>query len=107
MTDVVVAADPLISLEQAKAHLRVDHDDDDILIQLYMDGAHARALDYCNRCDWPEGDRSRSAFRAAVLLILGDLYAFRETAQVGSVSSEIRMNPAASALIDPYRNLRV
>lgn len=104
MTDVVaVEAEPLVTLDQAKQHLRVDHDDDDTLIQLYMNAAHGRALEYCNRCDWPAAERARAAFLAAVLLIIGDLYASRDSGGAGAV----KIHPAAAALIDPYRLLRV
>ncbi|WP_298698193.1 head-tail connector protein [uncultured Brevundimonas sp.] len=114
MTDVIdppadepTPETPLVSLAQAKAHLRVDHNDDDVLIQAYVDAAFGAALDYCNRAELPEGPRVSAVWFAAVLLMVGDLYAFRETAQVGSVSSEIAMHPSARALLDPYRMLRV
>lgn len=41
--------------------------------------------------------------RAALLLMVGDLYANRETAQVGSVASRIPMSMTVAALIEPYR----
>lgn len=42
MTVTVTAApDPLVTLEQAKAHLRVDHSDDDTLIGTYIAAASA------------------------------------------------------------------
>jgi uncharacterized phage protein (predicted DNA packaging) len=104
---VVTATGPLFSLVEAKLHLRIDHDDDDVLIEAYADAAVSHVLQYCNIATVPAGDGPTAAFRAAALLMLGDLYAYRETGQVGSVSSPIQVSAAARALIDPYRWLRV
>lgn len=41
--------------------------------------------------------------KAAVLLIVGDLYAFRESAQSGSVSGEIKVSATVSALLANHR----
>lgn len=43
------------------------------------------------------------AILAAILLMVGDLYAFRETAQVGSIAGKIPMSPAVENLLAPYR----
>lgn len=43
-----------------------------------------------------------AAIRAAILLMLGDLYANRERQIVGTITTE---NPAAAALLGPYRVL--
>lgn len=104
---VVTETGPLFSLNEAKQHLRVDHDDDDSLIGAYADAAVSHVLQYCNISTVPAGDGPVSAFKAAALLMLGDLYSYRETGQVGSVSSPIQVSAAARALIDPYRWLRV
>lgn len=46
--------------------------------------------------------------KAAILLMVGDLYAFRETAQVGSTAAAaIPMSMTVSALIAPYRRVGV
>jgi uncharacterized phiE125 gp8 family phage protein len=44
--------------------------------------------------------------RHAILLHLGDLYAFRETAIVGSISGEIAVSATVENLIAPYRHWR-
>lgn len=41
--------------------------------------------------------------KAATLLMVGDLYAFRETAQVGSVAGVIPTSTTVDALLAPYR----
>lgn len=104
---VVTETGPLFSLEEAKQHLRVDFDDDDALIEIYASAAVSRALQYCNLAVVPAGDLPVAAFRAAALMLLGDLYAYRETGQVGSVSSPIQVSASIQALLDPYRVLRV
>ncbi|WP_292039039.1 MULTISPECIES: head-tail connector protein [unclassified Brevundimonas] len=104
---VVTETGPLFSLEEAKQHLRVDFDDDDALIETYADAAVSHVLQYCNLSTVPAGEGPAAAFRAAALMMLGDLYAYRETGQVGSVSSPIQISATAKALLAPYRWLRV
>lgn len=104
---VVTETGPLFSLEEAKQHLRVESADDDALIATYADAAVSNALQYCNLSLVPIGDRPLAAFKAAALLMLGDLYAYRETGQIGSVSSPIHVSASAKALLAPYRMLRV
>lgn len=96
---VVTQTGPLFTLAEAKEHLRVDHEDDDVLIQTYADAAVARVLQYCNIATVPSGDIPEAAFKVAALIALGDIYANREPAMHDG--SAIRM------LIDPYRWLRV
>jgi len=89
-----------VDLAMAKRHLRVDHDDDDELIEQYLNAAAAWALKYCNRSEVPDG--AAAQFDAATLLMLGDLYEHHEIS-VDAYSE----NPAARRLIDPFRLLRV
>jgi len=187
MTVVVVeqrADEPLIELDLVKAHLRVDHGDDDDLILLYqsaiegwLDGPAGwlgRALgpqtlraDLCvsgafdavtlpcapivavssllaierdgterpldpaawvltaNRVRPAAGERWPAnrliaeyeagyveaalprAIAAAMLLLIGDLYANRETAVVGTVAMDLKMTASAEALLFPYRTWHV
>lgn len=181
---VVVVTPPThgLDLDLVKAHLRVDHDDDDALIGAYVDAAvshidgphgwldravwpqtlelrqdvfgsptrlpygpataitsvkyvdpngteqtlasnqyvltSAGDLDLAYNAAWPtlrgdaEGVRIRyaagyaslpPAILSAVLLMVGDLYAFRETAQVGSVAGRIPMSTAVEQLLAPFR----
>ena len=79
-------------------------------------------LDLAYSASWPnlrgdaEGVRIRytagfaslpPAILSAVLLMVGDLYAFRETAQVGSVAGRIPMSAAVENLLAPFRNWSV
>lgn len=101
---VVTDTGPLFSLEEAKAHLRVDHGDDDALIGTYSDAAVASVLQYCNLALVPNTDGAVAAFKAAALLVLGDFFANREAVVAGTTFA-----PSATAqnLVNPYRWLRV
>lgn len=96
---VVTDTGPLFTLDEVKAHLRVDGSDEDALIAMYADAAVSRVLQYCNLELVPPGQLAFAAFRAAALLATGELYANREPAFVEG--SAIRN------LVNPYRWLRV
>lgn len=96
---VVTATGPLFTLNEAKAHLRVDHEDDDAIIGTYSDAAVASVLQYCNLATVPDGEIPEAAFKAAALIALAGLYDDR------APSAEMPLS--VRQLIDPYRWLRV
>jgi hypothetical protein len=100
---VVTGTEALFTIEEAKAHLVVETSDDDALIETYSNAAVASVLQYCNLSLVPDGPIPEAAFKAAALLVLGDLYANRETSCAGTVT----VSQTARCLIDPYRWLRV
>lgn len=179
---VITAPTHGISLTTVKAHLRVDHTDDDTLIGYYVDAvvshidgpkgwldravfpqtlelrqdvfdsptelpygpptsitsvkyldengaeqtlasnqyvlSNAGKLELAYNISWPnirgdvEGVRVRyvvgyatlpPAILAAILLMVGDLYAFRETTVTGTIASRIPMSTAVETLLAPYR----
>ncbi|MBP6861350.1 MAG: phage gp6-like head-tail connector protein [Neisseriaceae bacterium] len=99
----------VISLDQAKLHLRVDGDDEDEVIKVYLGAAQSASARYLNRSIISdEGDRvgetdlvATDDVRAAILLTLGHLYANRENEIVGSITSSLKF--AAVNLLTPYR----
>ncbi|WP_165837574.1 head-tail connector protein [Zavarzinia aquatilis] len=96
---------PIVSLQQAKDHLCVDFDDDDDLIALYIAAAETGLLQYCRIDAVPSG--AEAVFQAAALLVVGDLYGYRETVQTGGTSTPIALTPNVLWLVGPHRMLRV
>lgn len=99
---IVLTTGPLLTLEDAKAHLHVEGSDEDELITLYADAAVMSCLTWCDLKLVPQG--AEPLFRAAALLNLGDLYANRESVVAGQTFG---INPTAQALLQAYRPYRV
>lgn len=105
----------LIDIDTAKMHLRVDSEEEDDLIALYLAAAEASAVEFLNRNVYAnqaaleaaaEPVEARpmvinGAVQAAMLLILGHLYANRENTLVGVSAQELPMG--AHSLLWPYR----
>lgn len=85
----------LISLSEAKEHLKVENSDEDALIQLYINAAIDYIGNFLNLENYPYA----ASLKAAALLIVGDLYENREA----GVEKEIKPNPAVINLMFPYR----
>ena len=110
---------PIISIEMALAHLHEDPGVADGLIALYVSASVQSASDYLGRkiyatnddmtaavLDGTAGDDPiviNDAVRAAILLILGKLYAFREDVVVGTSSSVMELPSGSKQLLFPYR----
>lgn len=99
---VILTTGPLVTLEEAKTHLRVEDSDQDTLIESYTDAAVLSCLNYSDRQLVPQG--AEAAFKAASLLMLGDLFSTRETVIKGQAYG---VSPVISALLNPYRTFRV
>lgn len=94
-----------LTLPEALAHLRADAGLEDDLITLYASAAEQAAIDYLNRqvyatqaaLDADQANAGESpmvinfAVKAAMLLILGHLYANREDAVVGATAAALPM----------------
>lgn len=101
----------MIDLPIVKAHLRVDHDDEDALIEGYRDAALSAFEAWTNRTlvD-PEGTLPdpvgnallmTKAIRQGALMLIGHWYSDKESVVIGGVAVELPM--ATSALWKPHR----
>lgn len=104
---MMTVVDGLFSLEEAKQHLSVEHDDDDGLIKIYADAAVSAALGYASRPAVPDDPKAVAVFKAAALLMLGDLYATRETERDTGNVAAIAVPMSARFLLNPWRLLSV
>lgn len=107
----------LIDLPTAKLHLRIDGSDEDVILALYIGAAEQSALDYIGRQVYADADTLAAAvlagtggtspivvndaIKAAILLILGHLYANRENVATGFSVAELPMG--ARSLLQPCR----
>lgn len=105
----------IVTLDQVKKHLHVDHDCEDDLITLYLNAAEDQAAKFMNRKVYASqdaiaaagdaaGDRPivmNDSIRAAVLLTVGHLYANREENVTGTIVSELKTG--VQSLLMPYR----
>ena len=105
----------MIDLPIVKAHLRVDHDDEDALIEGYRDAALSAFETWTNRTlvdpaeslPDPVGNAlwmSKSIQQGALLLI-GHWYGSREAVVIGTITAELPM--ATNALWKPHRWVNV
>lgn len=111
---------PLLDIDLVKSHLRVDDTDSDTLIAAYQGAAEEAIEQYLDRDIYLAGTSPTTvdgialnpAITAAILLLIGDMYADRETedsdfqrrAQPGQNSVFPRQ---VRALLAPYRVWRI
>ncbi len=107
----------LISLDIARQHCRVEQDETDELMTIYLGAAEQSAIDYLGRqvfATQQDLDTAKTAgtagenpivvnyaIRAAILLTLGHLYMNREDVVVGVSAAE--MPRGARDLLRPHR----
>ena len=89
----------MLTLTETKLHLRVDHDDEDVLIQALMTTATAACADYLNMEAADLVVAVPAPVKSAALLLVGDLYLNRES-QGGQAYHH---NPTFERLLNPYR----
>ena len=100
----------LLDLAAVKLHLRVDDTAEDALTSLYVTAAEEFAMQFLGRTIYATalaqgadtaGIVINPAIQAALLLIVGKLYACREDAVVGV--SVAQLPNGAECLLQPYR----
>lgn len=87
----------MISVIEAKEHLRIEHDLEDGLIEGLIVAATAAVMDHLDQ----ELDPLPAPVRAAILLLVGDLYANRES----QADRQLFANETFERLLAPYRKL--
>lgn len=85
----------MIDLNDAKAHLRVDNNAEDALIQNLVAAAETAVLDYLGTEVLP----SAAPVHAACLMLVGSLYENRETLS----DRPLHENRLFDRLLNPYR----
>ena len=93
----------LVSLDRAKAHLRIDADDQDEEVSLKITDASDIVIDYLKRPDhgWTDTD-APGQVQAAVLLVLGALWSQRE----GAGQNAEDLDPISPAVVSLLRRMR-
>lgn len=96
---------PILSLDEIKAHLRLDGEAEDAHLTLLSEAAEDYVSQYLDRpVPWLDAAGSvvpvPGGVRAALLLIVGDLYENREGQITGVSRAE---NPTVMCLLSPYR----
>lgn len=100
MADIVITSvGPLWDISEVKLAIHVDHDDEDTVIQAYMDAAEMAMLRFCNLSLIPMGQEA--VFKAAGFLTVGAFYDGRSGEEADGLPS------AARRLIWPYRWLPI
>lgn len=100
----------LVTLDEAKAHLRVDGDDEDTLIVLYLEMATDVVLNYVTQAedDWTDSAGENPApgvIRIAILLALGGIYQRRGgTSDSTSAVLDYYLSDPVKNLLARYRD---
>ena len=89
----------LLTLDEAKLHCRVDHNDEDSLLGALIATATTAVADYMNMDADDVDDTAPPPVKSAALLLVGTLYEQRES----QGERPYNKNPTFEALLAPYR----
>lgn len=100
----------LVTLEEASMHLRRDTDDDDALLAVYVQAASGAVLEYVGDGAYTDEAKTevRPAVKSATLLLIGDLYRFRESSGQDRIDGQHGYGYLpyyVTSLLFPYRKL--
>lgn len=96
-----------VELNEAKEHLRIDHDFMDADIILKVQAAHARVLHHLNGVEVDKlGETESALIKAAVLNVLGYLDRVRAE-EIAETQDRFWLPPSAHSLLIPLRNLGI
>lgn len=89
----------IVTCDELKAHLRIQHDEEDSLLESLLTQAQAAASDYC-RTTFEEN--APEPVRLAVLLMASHFYEYRDASDKAAYAT---MMIAFHALLYPYRSI--
>ena len=87
----------LLTLDEAKLHCRIDHNDEDSLLDALIATATTAVADYMNVTS--VDDTAPAPVKSAALLLVGSLYEQRES----QGERQFYKNPTFENLLNPYR----
>ena len=94
----------MVTLEELKAHLRIEHDDEDAYLTSLLAMAKAAAEDFCLRIFADKSTKKLpEAVRLAILLYASHFYTNRENNEMVAYQA---MTQAFQAVLWPYRDLK-
>lgn len=93
----------MITVARAKQHLRIDHSADDEYLEDLIQAATEATADYLNQTVIEAMTTAPAPVQAAVLLLVGDLYANREM----QADRQLYENETYERLLNPYRLMEV
>jgi len=87
----------MVTLDEVKAHLRIQHTEEDTLLSSLLLQAETTAKDYCRVSDF--GETTPEPVRLAVLLFASHFYECRDSSEKNAYDT---MMMAFHALLYPY-----
>lgn len=92
----------ILSVAEAKTYLRVDHDEEDDLIESFIEAAREYCQNYVGQpLELIEPEIPKTIKQAAFFLV-GHYYSNRTAVTIGAVSNETAL--AVASLLDPHRD---
>lgn len=93
----------MITVARTKLHLRIDHNDENELIEELIEAATEATADYLNMTAAEVLATMPAPVNAAILLLIGDLYENREL----QADRQLYSNDTYERLLNPYRVMSV
>lgn len=91
---------PMVTLEEAKAHIKVEHDTEDALIQTYLDAAEGFVRRYCGQ-DFE--DSVPPVVKVACMMVLAGMYENRQSVIMADRASSFTVNRLVYDYLEQHR----